>query len=96
MYRSLPNTITERYKPLPYPVCQLLFVSMTRELLDDYRVRLVQLRKEYSPISHEYTAIMNTAHFILLMLADWVDQPVCLSAVRLLPLSSQSVCRDER
>lgn len=66
----------ERYQPLPYAVCQLMFVSMKKELLEDYRIRLVQLRKEFSPSSKQYSAILNTAHYLLKVLNEWKEQPV--------------------
>lgn len=69
--------ISERYKPLPYSVCHLMFVSMKEELLEDYRIRLVQLRKEFSPSSKQYSAILNTAHYLLSVLREWKEQPVC-------------------
>lgn len=68
--------LVERYRPLPYAVCQLLFVSMKKELLEDYRIRLVQLRKEYPPTSKQYAAILNTAHYLLRVLGEWREQPV--------------------
>ena len=68
--------IAERYEPLPYPVCQLMFVCMKRELLEDYRIRLVQLRKEFTPTSPQYLAILNTTHYIISVLRDWVEKPV--------------------
>ena len=70
--------VAERYENLPYPVCQLLFVSMKEELLEDYRVRLVQLRKEFSPTSPQYLAILNTAHYIISVLNEWIERPVCV------------------
>ncbi|XP_067942264.1 RAD50-interacting protein 1-like [Watersipora subatra] len=75
---ALLNAITERYEHLPYPVCQLMFVCMKQELLEDYRVRLVQLRKELSPSTPQYLAILNTAHHIISVLREWVEQPFFL------------------
>lgn len=65
-----------RYEQLPYPICQLMFVSMKQELLEDYRVRLVQLRKEFTPTCPQYLAILNTAHYIVSVLKEWIEQPV--------------------
>lgn len=53
-----------------------MFVSVKQELLEDYRVRLVQLRKEFAPNTPQYLAILNTAHYIISVLNEWVEKPV--------------------
>lgn len=54
-----------------------MFVCVKRELLEDYRIRLVQLRKEFTATSSQYLSILNTTHYIISVLREWVEQPVC-------------------
>jgi len=63
---------------------QLQFVQLQLELLDDYRVRLVQIRSELqshgtSPINLENCSILNTVKYIIGILQQWTDQPVVMN-----------------
>ncbi|KAG0728928.1 RAD50-interacting protein 1 [Chionoecetes opilio] len=69
--------ITDRYKRLPQPGHRLQFLELQLELLDDFRVRLVQVMKgeRQDPLTSHYPAILNTTHYLSQTLADWSDLP---------------------
>ncbi|XP_076037770.1 RAD50-interacting protein 1-like [Oratosquilla oratoria] len=69
--------ITDRYKRLPQPGHRLQFLELQLELLDDFRVRLVQVMKseKRDPLASNYVAILNTAHHLSSLLQDWADLP---------------------
>jgi len=55
---------------------------MQQELLDDYRIRLIQLRKEsFAVTSPQYSAILNTTYYIVCVLREWADDPVSSCSV---------------
>ena len=63
----------ERYKPLPYARHKLLFLDLQLELLDDYRIRLLQVKKEEGndPLGARYGAILNSVNYVLDVLQQW-------------------------
>ena len=65
----------ERYKPLPYPVHRLKFLDLQLELLDDFRIRMLQIKNEENnnPLGHGYCAILNTINYIVDVLKDWSE-----------------------
>ncbi|KAK7078398.1 hypothetical protein SK128_017332 [Halocaridina rubra] len=69
--------ITDRYKRLPQPGHRLQFLELQLELLDDFRVRVLQVMKfeTQDPLTSNYPAILNTVHHITATLSDWGDLP---------------------
>lgn len=69
--------ITDRYKRLPQPGHRLQFLELQLELLDDFRVRVLQVMKseKQDPLTSHYPAILNTVHYITATLHDWADLP---------------------
>lgn len=69
--------ITDRYKRLPQPGHRLQFLELELELLDDFRVRVLQVMKseKQDPLTSNYPAILNTVHHITATLSDWGDLP---------------------
>lgn len=60
---------------------QMQFVNLQLELLDDYRVRLIQIRGELqslgtSPLCPDHCSILNTVSYIIGLLQQWTNQPV--------------------
>ncbi|XP_030840743.1 RAD50-interacting protein 1 isoform X2 [Strongylocentrotus purpuratus] len=75
-FMTLLLVITERYKVLPSPSHHLRFLDLQIDLLDDFRVRLLQvMRQEASnPLGDHYAAILNGVHYIIMVLGEWSDQ----------------------
>lgn len=73
MFITLLQTITERYESLPQPGHRLQFLDLQLELLDDFRVRLLQLLHEENDDDATYRTalIANTAHYVEDVLIDW-------------------------
>lgn len=69
--------ITDRYKRLPQPGHRLQFLELQLELLDDFRVRVLQVMKSerQEPLTSHYPAILNTVHHITATLHHWADLP---------------------
>ena len=69
--------ITDRYKPLPQPGHRLQFLELQLDLVDDFRVRVLQLMKSEmsDPLTSNYGAILNTVHHITSTLRDWDNIP---------------------
>ncbi|XP_045596611.2 LOW QUALITY PROTEIN: RAD50-interacting protein 1 [Procambarus clarkii] len=69
--------ITDRYKRLPQPGHRLQFLELELELIDDFRVRVLQVMKSerQDPLTSNYPAILNTVHHITTTLLDWADLP---------------------
>ena len=70
--------IAERYKCLPSKVHQLKFLELQLELLDDYRLRLFQIKKgeEAEPLGLVFCAILNTVFYTSEVLNDWTELEV--------------------
>lgn len=70
---TLLQTITDRYESLPQPGHRLQFLQLQLDLLDDFRVRLVQLMNaEDKDIGDSYLPhIANTIYYIENVLTDW-------------------------
>ncbi|KAK7603639.1 hypothetical protein V9T40_003638 [Parthenolecanium corni] len=73
----LLSTITDRYSSLPRPGHRLQFLDFQLELIDDFRLRLVQLRiEDYMDIlSSDVPAILNTLHYLSSILVEWGTLP---------------------
>ncbi|KAK4308919.1 hypothetical protein Pmani_019414 [Petrolisthes manimaculis] len=67
--------ITDRYKRLPQPGHRLQFLELQLDLIDDFRVRVLQVMKseKRDPLTSHYPAILNTVHHIAATLRDWAD-----------------------
>nr|CAI5822245.1 unnamed protein product [Callosobruchus analis] len=70
---TLLQTITARYESLPQPGHRLQFLELQIELLDDFRVRLLQLvtAEMGDIIESKVPAISNTLYYIENVLIDW-------------------------
>ncbi|XP_072036444.1 RAD50-interacting protein 1-like isoform X2 [Amphiura filiformis] len=75
-FMTLILVITERYRCLPSPTHHLRFLELQLDLLDDFRVRLLQLIKLESgnPLAGRYAAILNGANYIIGVLQEWSEQ----------------------
>ena len=71
-------TITERYKSLPSSATRVQFLSLQFELLEDFRIRVVQVMKEAGnePCSPIYSAVLNASHYVVRVLREWNEQVV--------------------
>ncbi|XP_068082045.1 RAD50-interacting protein 1 isoform X2 [Anabrus simplex] len=72
-FLSLLLTITERYSSLPQPGHRLQFLDLQLELLDDFRVRMLQLLHEEfpDPLNSRLPAILNTISYLASVLQEW-------------------------
>nr|CAG4650896.1 EOG090X04F1 [Simocephalus serrulatus] len=74
--------ITDRYKILPQPGHKLQFLDLQLELLDEFRIRLLQLARQdkYQEFfanrsSPNISPILNTLTAVINVLDDWTDLP---------------------
>jgi len=71
--------ITDRYKILPQPGHKLQFLDLQLELLDEFRIRLLQLARlekfqdMFTKMSPNICPILNTLGAIIDILNDWTD-----------------------
>ncbi|XP_012271863.1 RAD50-interacting protein 1 isoform X4 [Orussus abietinus] len=74
-FLTLLMTITDRYSHLPQPGHRLQFLELQLELIDDWRVRLLQLlHEEYTdPLSSIVPKILNTQRYVSSVLVEWAD-----------------------
>ncbi|XP_074647667.1 RAD50-interacting protein 1-like [Tubulanus polymorphus] len=72
-FMTLMLTITDRYKLLPDAHHRLQFLNLQLHLLDDFRIRLLQIMKEGAndPTNKCFCAILNTNHYITEVLREW-------------------------
>ncbi|CAH1179774.1 unnamed protein product [Phaedon cochleariae] len=70
---TLLQTIMERYEALPQPGHRLQFLELQLELLDDFRVRLLQLvnAEEGNIVESRIPSIANSIYYIENVLLDW-------------------------
>lgn len=70
---TLLQTMTERYESLPQPGHRLQFLELQLEILDDFRVRLLQLTNAETGdvIESKIPMIANTVFYIENVLIDW-------------------------
>lgn len=71
---TLLQTITERYEALPQPGHRLQFLDLQLDLLDDFRVRLLQLvnaEECNNVVESRIPMIANTIYYIENVLVDW-------------------------
>ncbi|CAL1527454.1 unnamed protein product [Lymnaea stagnalis] len=74
-FMTLLHTITDRYKRLPVSDAKLQFLGLQLELLEDYRMRLVQVMKEAAtaPTGHVFCAVLNAVHYVVQVLGEWSE-----------------------
>ncbi|XP_059140447.1 RAD50-interacting protein 1-like [Physella acuta] len=74
-FMILLHTITDRYKRLPVSDAKLQFLGLQMELLEDFRMRLVQVMKEAStaPTGHMFCAVLNAVHYVVQVLEEWSE-----------------------
>ncbi|KAL6261949.1 hypothetical protein P5V15_007033 [Pogonomyrmex californicus] len=72
-FLTLLTTISDRYKHLPQPGHRLQFLELQLELIDDWRVRLLQLLHENyeDPLTSLMPHILNTLHYVATVLEEW-------------------------
>lgn len=72
-FLTLLTTISDRYKHLPQPGHRLQFLELQLELIDDWRVRLLQLLHENyeDPLTSLMPYILNTLHYVATVLEEW-------------------------
>lgn len=74
MFITLLQTITDRYESLPQPGHRLQFLDLQLELLDDFRIRLLQIAHEEQItdiVESKIPMITNTLYYIENVLLDW-------------------------
>lgn len=83
-FMTLLQTITERYELLPQPGHRLQFLELQLELLDDFRVRLLQLvnAETGNVVESKLPMIANTLYYIENVLVDWGSTLVCGNNLR--------------
>ncbi|XP_054257959.1 RAD50-interacting protein 1 [Macrosteles quadrilineatus] len=76
-FLTLLQTMTDRYSILPQPGHRLQFVELQLELVDELRVRLLQLlhSERQDPLDSQLPAILNTAAYIIEVLHEWGASP---------------------
>uniref|UniRef100_A0A0B6ZWY6 RAD50-interacting protein 1 n=1 Tax=Arion vulgaris TaxID=1028688 RepID=A0A0B6ZWY6_9EUPU len=74
-FMTLLHTITDRYRRLPVSDAKLQFLGLQLELLEDFRMRLVQVMKEASsaPTGNIFCAVLNAVHYIAHVLKEWSE-----------------------
>lgn len=70
---NLLSTLTERYEIFRQPGHKLQFLQLQLDLIDDFRVRLLQkLGEEKSePLNSKFPNILNTVNYVTNVLAEW-------------------------
>uniref|UniRef100_A0AAR5NYY9 RAD50-interacting protein 1 n=1 Tax=Dendroctonus ponderosae TaxID=77166 RepID=A0AAR5NYY9_DENPD len=70
---TLLQTIAERYECLPQPGHRLQFLELQLELLDDFRVRLLQIvnAEEGDYMESKIPSVANTLYYVENVLVDW-------------------------
>lgn len=72
-FLTLLSTITERYETLPQPGHKLQFLQLQLDLIDDFRVRLLQMLREENlePLTSKFPNILNTVNYVRNVLEEW-------------------------
>lgn len=68
---TLMLTVTDRYKTLNNPENQLRFVDLQLELLEEFRIRLVQVMDKHDPLGEQSCAIFNAIYYLTEVLQEW-------------------------
>ena len=72
------QSITNRSSFLTNDSLKYEFVRLELEILDDFRLRLIQLLTNCDqswPHSHQYFAIINTINYLIIVLDEWKNLP---------------------
>ena len=79
-FLSVLLSVTERYKFLKFSEHRLQFLELQLQLLEDFRVRLVQLvRSEHQePLESNFCPIIVTVHHLTEVLSNWAETPFFL------------------
>ncbi|XP_023330399.1 RAD50-interacting protein 1 [Eurytemora carolleeae] len=80
-FLALLLSVTERYKFLSDSHHRLEFLKLQLDLIEDFRVRLVQLARteKKSPLSSNLCPILNTLEHLILVLGNWAETPFFLN-----------------
>ncbi|XP_074095130.1 RAD50 interactor 1 [Cotesia typhae] len=72
-FLTLLTTMNERYSHLPQPGHRLQFLELQLELIDDWRVRLLQLLHQSceDPLNSLIPNILNSVNYVLNVLMEW-------------------------
>ncbi|XP_043478582.1 RAD50-interacting protein 1 [Leptopilina heterotoma] len=72
-FLNLLTTISDRYNHLPQPGHRAQFLELQLELIDDWRVRLLQLLHEdyEDPLASLMPRILNSLHYVQTVLSEW-------------------------
>ena len=83
---------TDRYKSLPHSSQKLSFLDLQLELLEDFRVRIIQVKDNtHNPYSDCFCSILNTAHYVTEVLREWSELVVSNCLLVLLETDRQLV-----
>ena len=79
-FLSVLLSVTERYKYLARPRHRLTFLELQLQLLEDFRVRLVQLVRSGTeePLRASFCPIVVTVQHLVHVLASWAETPFFL------------------
>jgi hypothetical protein len=67
--------MTDRYNILPQREHRFQFLDLQLELLEDFRIRMLQMKNEFEdqPLGESFCGVLNTVHYVTLILEDWED-----------------------
>nr|XP_042906773.1 RAD50-interacting protein 1-like [Parasteatoda tepidariorum] len=98
LFITLLLTMTERYCNVSGKDCQVSFLELQLELLDDFRLRLHQLSQceMQEAIQPNFCGIMNAIHYIAMVLEEWNNLPFFLQlhTYRKKKLACEAIMRD--
>ena len=79
-FLSILLSVTERYKFLTHSEHRLQFLELQLQLLEDFRVRLVQLVRSENdePLQTNFCPILCTVHHLIQVLSNWAETPFFL------------------
>lgn len=79
-FLSILLSVTERYKYLSHSEHRLEFLELQLQLLEDFRVRLVQLvRSEHEePLQSNFCPILCSVFHLIQVLSNWAETPFFL------------------
>lgn len=75
---TLLSTLTERYEILPQPGHKIQFLQLQLDLIDDFRVRLLQKLGDDNPelLTSNFPSILNTVNYVRSVLDEWGNTTV--------------------
>ncbi|QQP38006.1 RAD50-interacting protein 1-like, partial [Caligus rogercresseyi] len=71
----LLTCMNDRYRNIGVPELQMEFIELQKELLEDLRLRFVQISREEQGRSNKYCLILNSARHIVCSVSQWSDIP---------------------